>query len=77
MLGNIEIDADVLQGILKGELGKKAEKAVQQELEDKAAQKLEDGVCDSPETFNLKPNLAVDDFDPAKPSEQAKRFLRG
>ena len=25
----------------------------------------------------MKPNLAVDDFDPAKPSEQAKRFLRG
>ena len=66
MLGNIEIDADVLQGILKGALGKKAEKAVQQELED--------GACDSPETFNLKLNLAVDDFDPAKPSEQ---FLRG
>ena len=56
----------MLRGILKGALGKKAEKAVQQELED--------GACDSPETFNLKPNFAVDDFDPAKPSEQ---FLRG
>ena len=36
MRGNIEIDADVLQGILKGVLGKKAA----QELDDKAGRNL-------------------------------------
>ena len=64
MLGNSEVDADVLKGIIKGVLGKKAA----WELEDEAT-KATNSECDSPE--KLKPDEA-DDFDPATPSEQAK-----